>query len=108
MKNANIFIDVDLTLVDLNGRLLEGALESITQLAERGCHLFLWSTGGIEYCQKIARLHKLDAYIQGYVPKPDIVIDDLPPATLAPIHYDVNRDGGWREAVQDILKKHVD
>ena len=25
MKNANIFVDVDLTLVDANGRLLENA-----------------------------------------------------------------------------------
>lgn len=27
MKNANVFVDVDLTLIDANGRLLEGAIE---------------------------------------------------------------------------------
>jgi hypothetical protein len=29
MKNANVFIDVDLTLVDANGKLLAGARESL-------------------------------------------------------------------------------
>ena len=28
MKNANVFVDVDLTLVDANGKLLEGAQEA--------------------------------------------------------------------------------
>ncbi|SPE51854.1 conserved hypothetical protein [Verrucomicrobia bacterium] len=41
MKNANIFIDVDLTLVDANGKLLEGAKAALTTLKDAGCHLFL-------------------------------------------------------------------
>jgi hypothetical protein len=32
MKNANVFVDVDLTLVDANGRILPGAAEGL-QLA---------------------------------------------------------------------------
>jgi hypothetical protein len=28
MKNANVFVDVDLTLVDANGRILAGAVEA--------------------------------------------------------------------------------
>jgi hypothetical protein len=30
MKNANVFIDVDLTLVDASGALLPGAREALT------------------------------------------------------------------------------
>ena len=41
MKNANVFIDVDLTLVDANGRLLDGAREGLSRLKNQGCHLFL-------------------------------------------------------------------
>ena len=44
MKNANVFIDVDLTLVDANGKLLSGAREALSRLKDEGCHLFLWST----------------------------------------------------------------
>jgi hydroxymethylpyrimidine pyrophosphatase-like HAD family hydrolase len=46
MKNANIFVDVDLTLVDANRNLLTGAAEALTKLRDKGCHLFLWSTNG--------------------------------------------------------------
>ena len=31
MKNANIFVDVDLTLVDANKRLLPGAAEMLSR-----------------------------------------------------------------------------
>ncbi len=42
MKNANVFVDVDLTLVDANGKLLDGAQEALQRLRDEGCHLFLW------------------------------------------------------------------
>ena len=54
MKNANVFVDVDLTLVDANGKLLEGAREALETLKRAGCHLFLWSTVGADYCRKVA------------------------------------------------------
>ena len=54
MKNANVFIDVDLTLVDANGSLLDGAKEGLLALRAAGCHLFLWSSVGAEYCRKVA------------------------------------------------------
>jgi len=41
MKNANVFVDVDLTLVDANGKLLSGAREALQRLHDEGCHLFL-------------------------------------------------------------------
>ena len=55
MKNANVFVDVDLTLVDGNGRLLNGAREALERLKSEGCHLFLWSTCGADYCPKNSR-----------------------------------------------------
>ena len=108
MKNANVFVDVDLTLVDANGQILEGAKESLALLVERGCHVFLWSTCGAEYCRKIADLHHLVHLIEGVCAKPDIIIDDMPATVLNPFHYDVQRDGGWSNMTRTILKKHVD
>jgi len=52
VKNANIFIDVDLTLVDAQGRLLEGAREALVRLRDEGCHLFLWSSVGMDYAAR--------------------------------------------------------
>ncbi|EEF58811.1 HAD hydrolase family protein [Pedosphaera parvula] len=49
MKNANVFVDVDLTLVDANGKLLEGAREGLTKLKEQGCHVFVLSSCGVNY-----------------------------------------------------------
>lgn len=56
MKNANVFVDVDLTLVDANQKLLPAATEALAKLRDKGCHLFLWSTNGAEYARNIASL----------------------------------------------------
>ena len=108
MKNANIFIDVDLTLVDANKNLLPGAKEGLGKLRERGCHLFLWSTNGMEYARKIADLHKLADYFEGFVSKPDIIIDDMPGTVLNPFVFDVNSEASWPAMADRILRQHID
>ena len=82
--------------------------EALQLLAEKGCHLFLWSTCGTNYCRKIAALHKLESLIEGCCAKPDVIIDDMPSTVLNPFHFDVHRDGGWIDTAQTILTKHVD
>jgi hypothetical protein len=108
MKNANIFVDVDLTLVDANCRLLEGAREGLQRLRDAGCHLFLWSTCGSEYCTKVAQLHGLTHLFEGFSAKPDIVIDDMPSTCLSPFVYDVQQEESWRKMVERIVEKHID
>ena len=108
MKNANVFVDVDLTLVDGNGRLLGGAAEGLRRLKEAGCHLFLWSSCGAEYCRKVAAAHGLTELFEGFSAKPDIIIDDMPGTCVAPIVYGVGKDGEWVELAGRILEKHVD
>ncbi len=108
MKNANVFVDVDLTLVDASQRLLPGAREGLQRLREEGCHLFLWSSCGAEYCRKIAQLHCLAELFEGFTAKPDIVIDDMPGTCVSPFTYQVQQDGGWQALVERIIEKHVD
>src|SRR5438105_4145053 len=108
MKNANVFVDVDLTLVDANGRILPGAMEGLRRLKEAGCHLFLWSSCGTEYCRKVAETNALAELFEGFSAKPDIVIDDMPGTCVAPFVYDVGREEGWEELAGKILAKHVD
>ena len=54
MKNVNVFVDVDLTLVDAHQVIRPGAIKAMQILFDAGCHLFLWSTGGGPYCRQIA------------------------------------------------------
>jgi phosphoglycolate phosphatase-like HAD superfamily hydrolase len=108
MKNANVFVDVDLTLVDANGKMLQGAAEALARLKSRGCHLFLWSTNGADYAKKVAGLHRLTDLFEGFAAKPDIIIDDMPGTALNPFAFDVNNEGSWPALAEKIIRKHID
>lgn len=108
MKNANVFIDVDLTLIDLNGALLPGAPEALGRLKQKGCHLFLWSTAGAVYARKVARRHKLTSLFEGYAAKPDIIIDDIPSTAIDPYVFNVQKEPSWASLVKKIIKRHID
>jgi hypothetical protein len=108
MKNANVFIDVDLTLIDANGRLLDGAREAIQRLHNEGCHLFLWSTAGSDYCKKVASLYGLTSLFEGFTAKPDIIIDDMPSTCVTQFVYDVQREESWGALANLIIEKHID
>ena len=108
MKNANIFVDVDLTLIDANGKMLAGATEALTKLKAKGCHLFLWSTNGADYARKIASLYSLTEMFEGFAAKPDIIIDDMPGTVLNPFVFDVNAEASWPELADRIIRKHID
>jgi len=108
MKNANIFVDVDLTLIDANGKLLPGATEALTKLRDKGCHLFLWSANGLEYARRIAQIYKLEVFFEGFSAKPDIIIDDMPGTALNPFVFDVNAESSWPSLADKIIRKHID
>lgn len=108
MKNANVFVDVDLTLVDMNGNLLDGVRESLQALRDRGCHLFLWSSVGMEYARKTAERHRLVEFFEGFSSKPDIIIDDMPKTALPAFSYNVHEHESWPSMAKTILDRHVD
>ncbi len=108
MKNANVFVDVDLTLVDAKGNLLEGARDALVKLKDKGCHLFLWSSVGVDYAKKVAALHKLTDLFEGYASKPDIIIDDMPQTAVAPFVFNVQEEESWGKMTDRIIAKHVD
>src|SRR5690348_17071974 len=108
MKNANVFIDVDLTLVDANGKLFSGAREALSRLRDEGCHLFLWSTCGADYCRKVATLHGLSDFFEGFTAKPDILIDDMPSTCTTSLVYNVHQEASWPALAERIIAKHID
>jgi hypothetical protein len=108
MKNVNIFVDVDLTLVDELGALRPGAPEALRRLKGRGCRLFLWTSGGSEYARTVAATYGLTDLFDAFLPKPDIVIDDMPGTCVAPFVFDAAGDGqSWREVAEEIAGKYV-
>jgi hypothetical protein len=108
MKNANIFVDVDLTLVDANGKMLSDAPVALDKLRDKGCHLFLWSTNGTDYARKTAERLGLSEMFEGYAAKPDIIIDDMPGTVLNPFVFDVNKETSWPALAEKIIGKHID
>ncbi len=108
MKNANIFVDVDLTLVDAEGELLAGAREGLEALRDSGCHLFLWSTAGTEYARGVAQRHGLSHLFEAFSAKPDIIIEDMPSTAVAPFVFTVREGAPWQSVVQEIIARHVD
>lgn len=108
MKNANIFVDVDLTLIDANGRLRHGATDALNKLKEKGSRLFLWSTNGADYARKIAIINGLEPLFEGFAAKPDIIIDDMPGTALNPFVFDVNAESSWQSLADKIIRKHID
>lgn len=108
MKNANVFVDVDLTLVDAKGVVLPGAVESLQRMKDCGCHLFLWSSVGVEYARATAQRLALLNLFEGFASKPDIIIDDMPGTVLNPFVFNVQAERSWPEMTERILKKHID
>ena len=108
MKNANIFVDVDMTIVDHNQELIPGVREGLQRLVECGCHLFLWSTAGGKHAKAMAAIHGLTALFEGFSTKPDIVIDDMPGTVLNPFVFNPNQVEDWRSMVDEIIEKHID
>ena len=108
MKNANIFVDVDLTLVDAGGNLLDGVREALQRLKEKGCHLYLWSTVGVEYARTVAARHRLSGLFEGYAAKPDIIIDDMPSTAIPPFIFNVHDEASWPSMAEKIIARHLD
>ena len=107
MKSVNIFVDVDLTLVDEQGRLLPNAVEGLLTLREAGCRLFLWSTGGAEYCRSIAERYEMAPLFDAFLPKPDVYIDDMPSTFLNSFVLDLRDHDDWQALADRVVHEYV-
>ncbi len=84
------YVDVDDTLVRSVGTKripLPGVVRHVRELFDQGVELYLWSTGGAEYAQTTARELGIEGCFRGFLPKPQVIIDDQPV-------------GDWRDLLQ--------
>lgn len=81
MKQQVIFIDVDDTLVRSVGTKripMPNVVAHVRRLHASGATLFLWSSGGADYCRSTASELGLTDCFSGFLPKPTTYIDDQP------------------------------
>ncbi|MGR8935770.1 MAG: DUF705 domain-containing protein [Gammaproteobacteria bacterium] len=81
MKNRVIYIDVDDTLIRSVGTKripIPNVIAKIRALHAEGASLYLWSSGGAEYARTTAIELNLEHCFAGFLPKPDIYLDDQP------------------------------
>lgn len=107
MRNVNIYVDVDLTIVDSQGGLLPNAVEGLLTLREAGCRLFLWSGAGAEYCRQVAERYEIASLFEAFLPKPDIYIDHMPSTFMNSILCNVHDHDCWQSLADEIVARRV-
>jgi beta-phosphoglucomutase-like phosphatase (HAD superfamily) len=76
-----VFVDVDDTLVRSVGTKripIPGVIKVVRQLKAEGIILYCWSSGGSDYARASAKEFGLEDCFVGYLPKPEVMIDDQP------------------------------
>lgn len=101
-----VYIDVDLTLIDLQNRLLPHVRERIEELANKYV-LIAWSAAGAAYADDVLRFHGLRQYFSYVLSKPFILIDDTPETILARTKVVKINKYSWASIWEAIFSKEV-
>jgi len=78
-----VYVDVDDTLVRTVGTKripIPKVIEQVRSLHASGADLYCWSTGGAIYARHIATELGIADCFTAFLPKPHLMIDDLPVA----------------------------
>jgi hypothetical protein len=78
-KEVVIFIDGDDTLLRSFGTKqipIPTAIQYVRDVFQAGSTLYLWSRGGAEYSRDVAKSLGIEHCFTGFLPKPDVIVDD--------------------------------
>jgi len=103
------YIDVDLTLIDMDDHLLPGVVEGLQFLRRKGFKLICWSMGGEDYAKSVCERYGIDKYFDLFLDKPHGIIDDDPELLLDPRCVRIFRVTGrkWWEGIINQVFTHV-
>ena len=76
-----VYVDVDDTLIRTAGSKripVSGAAEHVRSLFLTGATLYCWSSGGGDYAREVAEELKIADCFVGFLPKPNVIVDDQP------------------------------
>jgi hypothetical protein len=77
------FIDVDDTLIRSVGSKeipIPSSVKKVKDLHAEGWILYCWSSGGAEFAQRIAESLGISSCFKAYLPKPNLLLDDMEPS----------------------------
>jgi len=77
-----VYVDVDDTLVRSVSHKrvpISKVVEHVRMLAESGATLYCWSSGGASYAEKSAKELGIAECFSGFLPKPNVFLDDQSP-----------------------------
>lgn len=101
------YIDVDLTLVDIDLNLLPGVLEKLPKLKLK-YKLVAWSAGGDEYAAYVLSRTGIAKYFDLVLDKPYVIIDDEPDSILSRASVvRVSSKDAWDKIFSGIFHKDV-
>jgi len=78
-RSLCIYVDVDDTLVRSIGSKripIPSVIQHVIELHEQGALLYCWSSGGADYARESAEEFGIGHCFTGYLPKPNVIIDD--------------------------------
>jgi len=78
-RKSVIYIDVDDTLIRSFGTKqipMPRSADYVRRMHAEGHVLYCWSRGGAEYSRNVASMLGISTCFVGFLPKPDIVVDD--------------------------------
>lgn len=104
-----VYVDVDDTLVRSFGpkRIpISATIAKVRELSRSGCQLYLWSSGGAEYCREVAEELGIAECFAGFLPKPRVLIDDQPVENWEPMRW-VHTNRAGSSTVEEILADDV-
>lgn len=101
------FIDVDLTLIDIDDKLLPGVEDGLRWMAiTKGYKLYCWSAGGEDYARRMLAKNGILHFFRDVFDKPDGIIDDSPEHLLNPHRViKINRKDDWTRIKDLIFRK---
>ena len=79
MRTRIVYVDIDDTLVRSFGTKripMPPVIAHVRKLKSEGAQLYLWSSGGADYCRATAIELGIKDCFSGFLPKPDTYIDD--------------------------------
>jgi hypothetical protein len=82
-KSLVAYVDIDDTLVRSFGSKripMTEMVSHVRNLHRDGVTLYAWSSGGADYARDAAKELGLEAVFAGFLPKPNVIIDDQSPA----------------------------
>jgi hypothetical protein len=77
------YVDIDDTLVRSVGTKripMPSVVQYVRELRQRGAKLYGWSSGGAEYARSSADELGIADCFEGFLPKPNLIIDDQAPS----------------------------